>query len=290
MIRLSVPATSANLGPGFDCLSLALEWRNEMTVSLAPADSFEVEGEGADSIDPGPDNLIFRSIDALYAESGRTRPPLAIHLQNRFPIGRGLGSSAAAVVGGLTAANVLLDLPADEDEIFRLANRLDGHPDNVASALAGGLIVTWGNDYRRFDPPPLHLTVAIPSHPMGTEDARRILPDAVPRQDAVFNLQRVALWLTILRTGEWDLLHLATDDRLHQPYRESLLPGLAQTLGAVRSAGALGAVLSGSGSAVLAFSRNQDSAIDTALRHGLGEETLIHHLTPSRDGVRIEEQ
>ncbi len=263
MPRVRVPASSANLGPGFDCLGLALDLHNVVELEERPAGlEVVIRGEGAQALSAGPDNLVVVAAERLFAAVGRRPPGLAVRLENAVPLSRGLGSSAAAIVGGLVAANALVGSPLDRDALFRLATEMEGHPDNVAPALFGGLTVAVSGEgfgpgapvCIRFDPPPgLELAVVIPDRPMSTAEARRVLPDAVARRDAVFNIQRACLLVAALREGRLDLLTVALDDRVHQPYRAALLPGLEEALRAARRSGLLGACLSGSGSTVLVF-------------------------------------
>lgn len=259
MVTVRVPATSANLGPGFDTLGMALELYNTVEMAEAPAGvRLYVEGEGAEALSRRPDNLVVSAAERLFAECGRSVSGLIVRLVNRIPVSRGLGSSATAIVGGLVAANHLVGSPLGTDDLLELAVAMEGHADNVTPALMGGVTVacnTGGRTrYLRFDPPPdLALGVIIPDRPLSTAEARRVLPDRIPREDAVYNLQRACLLVGALQAGRLDLIGEALGDRLHQPYRVSLLPGLDQVLSTSRRPGLLGACLSGSGSTVLVF-------------------------------------
>jgi len=262
MIRVRVPATSANLGPGFDALGLALRLYNTLELWDADAPVIEVEGEGAAALPRDPSHLAYRAARAVVERAGRAarRPaPQAFGLRqrNHIPLTRGLGSSAAAIVGGAVAANARLGGPLDAQALLDLAAELEGHPDNVAPALLGGFVVCAttpsGVRWLRLASPSLAAVLAVPDCAVSTVEARRLLPAEVPFADAVFNVSRTALLVGALGAGRTDLLAEATEDRLHQPYRAALVPGLAQVLAAARRAGAWGAVLSGSGPAVLAF-------------------------------------
>jgi len=261
MIRVRVPATSANLGPGFDALGLALRLYNTLELWDADAPAIEVEGEGAGTLPRDPSHLAYRAARAVVKRAGRAarRPPEAfgIRQRNHIPLARGLGSSAAAIVGGAVAANARLGGPLGLQALLDLAAELEGHPDNVAPALLGGFVACAatpsGVRWLRLASPSLAAVLAVPECAVSTVEARRLLPAEVPFADAVFNVSRTALLVGALSAGRTDLLAEATEDRLHQPYRAALVPGLAEVLAAARRAGAWGAVLSGSGPSVLAF-------------------------------------
>ncbi len=255
-VRVRVPATSANLGPGFDCLGMALALYNHVEAEEVPAGlQVTVEGEGTGELAAAAGNLVVTAAERLFAAVGRRPAGLRLRLRNGVPVARGLGSSAAAIVGGLVAANALLGVPLSAERLLDLAVELEGHPDNVTPALVGGVTVSCGTAFVRFDPPPgLALAVIVPERPLPTAEARAALPRRIERADAVFNLQRACLLTAALREGRLDLLPAALDDRLHQPYRAALLPGLAEALERARRERALlGACLSGSGSSVLVF-------------------------------------
>ena len=261
MIRVRVPATSANLGPGFDALGLALRLYN--TLSLEPADTpeIEIEGEGAATLPRDATHLAYQAALAVAAraEGGGALGARAFRLRqhNLIPLASGLGSSAAAIVGGAVAANALLGAPLGRQALLDLAAEMEGHPDNVAPALFGGLVVcartATGVRWIRLGPPPLNVVLAVPDYHVSTDEARRRLPARVPFPDAVFNVTRATLLVAALTGGRPDLLDEATQDRLHQPYRETLVPGLTDVFAAARRAGAYGVALSGSGPTVLAF-------------------------------------
>lgn len=270
VIRVRVPATTANLGPGFDALGLALRLHNTVALEEAEESWIEIEGEGAAALPRDTTHLAYRGALAVVeaarargADMGGTRGgglPRAFHLRqhNRIPLARGLGSSAAAIVGGAAAANALLGKPLDEQALIDLAAGMEGHPDNVAPAVLGGLVACVTTEagkvrYTRLVPKRLRVVVAIPEFAVSTAEARRLLPDQVPYRDAVFNVTRTALLVAALAEGRTDLLDEATRDRLHQPYRSRLVPGLDAVFAAARDAGAHGVALSGSGPTVVAF-------------------------------------
>jgi homoserine kinase len=256
-VRVRVPATSANLGPGFDALGLALALHNEVIGEEADEVAVAVEGEGAARLDAGAKNVVARGVALGFEVAGRPFRGARLRCVNRIPLSRGLGSSAAAWVGGLLAANALLGEPIDRDGLLAAATRAEGHPDNVAAALLGGLTVSCADGPRVTAvslplPAGIDWVVLVPETQSSTHEARAVLPDVVPRADAVFNVQRVSLLLAALGAGRADLLDLAMQDRLHQPYRRRLVPWMEEVAAAGRRAGALGCVLSGAGPCLLA--------------------------------------
>ena len=281
MVHVRVPATSANLGPGFDALGLALALYNEVEAREADGVTVEVEGEGVGQLPTGGDNVVARGVRLAYEAAGRPFKGVALRCVNRVPTSRGLGSSAAAWVGGLAAGNALCGDRLPREALVALATRAEGHPDNVAAALLGGLTVSCvtadGSVTAISLPVPARLTwvALIPETTGSTAEARAVLPASVPRADAVFNVQRVALLLAALSSGRTDALAPALDDRLHQPYRLALFPWMPAVVAAARAAGALGCVLSGAGPALLAVLAGDGAAVaaamETALRRaGLG--------------------
>jgi homoserine kinase len=256
-VHVRVPATSANLGPGFDALGLALALHNEVVAEEADRVGVSVRGEGAAVLPTSADNLVARGVRLAYEAAGRPFRGVRLECVNRVPLARGLGSSAAAWVGGLAAGNALLGSPLDRDAMLALAARAEGHPDNVAAAILGGLTVSCatGDAVTAVAlpvPRALQWVVLIPEVTSATAEARAVLPAAVPRADAVFNVQRVALLLASLQAGRPAALRAALDDRLHQPYREKLFPWMRGVATAAIAAGALGCVLSGAGPSLLA--------------------------------------
>jgi homoserine kinase len=284
-VRVRVPATSANLGPGFDALGLALGLYNEVTVEESDGISVAIEGEGAGRLDAGGKNVVARGVALGFEAAGRPFRGARLRCVNRIPLGRGLGSSAAAWVGGLLAANALLGEPLDREALLTAAARAEGHPDNVAAAVLGGLTVSCAEPDRvtavRLPVPrDIAWVVLVPETESSTQEARAVLPESLPRADAVFNVQRVSLLLAALTVGRPDLLAAAMQDRLHQPYRLRLFPWMEAVVGAARRAGALGCVLSGAGPAMLAAARDGDGdglarAMEQALRAaGIGGRAL----------------
>jgi homoserine kinase len=270
-VEITVPASTANLGPGFDALGLALGLYNRIRL-LPGGDCVEVavSGEGAEHLSTGPDNLVYQAVQRLYQEVGWPAPMMRIELENAIPVSRGLGSSSTAIVGGLLGANALLDQPLSPDHVLSLAVEMEGHPDNVAPALLGGFQVTSVTDdglihLRLPTPAGLRAVVCIPDAAVSTDAARRVLPESYSRADAVFNVGRVALLVAALTTGEVSALRPAMQDKIHQPYRAELVPGFREALGAALDAGALGSCLSGSGSTMLALTEDREERIGEAM-------------------------
>ena len=275
IIDVRVPATSANLGPGFDVLGLALGLYNDIAYEEAEGVVVAIEGEGAGRLDTGADNVVARAARMVYEAAGRRFPGATIRCVNRIPPARGLGSSAAAWVGGLIAANAALGSPLDRDAVLALACRAEGHPDNVAAALLGGLTVSCAAGDRVTAislqvSPEIGWVVLVPETESSTREARAVLSADVSRSDAVFNLQRLGLLLASVVSGRIDLLRLAMEDRLHQPQRQSLFPWMESVRRAALDTGALGCVLSGAGPSLLAAVEGSGEAAARAMERALG--------------------
>jgi len=269
-----VPATSANLGPGFDCLGLALDLWNEADFSVqagawagagaSPAPTVVVvEGFGAGRLPLDETNLVAQAALRLFAAKGLAAPALHIHCRNTFPPGSGLGSSSSAILMGLLGANGLIDEPLTDAEILNWAAEIEGHPDNVTPALLGGLTISIlgsrGVVAHQIAPAPWWVAVAVPVAEISTHAMRAALRDQVPLRDAVFNLGRVPLVVEALRSGDLPLLIEAMADRLHQPYRLPLIPGAAAAIEAAQNLG-VAAALSGAGPGVAAFAQDREMA------------------------------
>ncbi len=281
-VTVRVPASTANLGPGFDCLGLALNLYNTITLAPAAVTEVTVTGQGMGQLPETEHNLVLRAASALAARAGLTRPGWRWEAHNDIPLARGLGSSSAAIVGGLVACDQLLDLQTPAADLLELATEIEGHPDNVAPALYGGLTVCAQEGSQTFClplPPPtdLYLAVAIPDFEVSTEVAREVLPAFYSREETVYNLSHAALTLATLTQGRYDLLGAAMQDKVHQPYRMPLVPGMAEVIATASEAGAYAATLSGSGPSIVAFCKAEDPAIAEAMR-----ETFARH------GIRAE--
>lgn len=253
-----VPASSANLGPGFDAFGLALTLRDEfLATEIASGMEVEVIGEGADSVPRGPEHLVVRAMEAAFDHLGVRPTGIRLTCTNAIPHARGLGSSSAAIVGGLVLGGQLVGQPLDDHDLLVLATQLEGHPDNVAAAIHGGFTIAWseptGPQALRLDVHDLPLTVLVPPSPVSTEMARRLLPTRVPLVDAASNAGRAALLVAALQ-GHPELLMPATEDLLHQAYRAEAMPQSYELVQELRAAD-IPAVISGAGPSVLAFAR-----------------------------------
>jgi homoserine kinase len=296
-ITIKVPATSANLGPGFDALGLALDLWNESSFEFADDFIVEIEGEGKNRLHPGRKNMIVRAAQKFAAYVGKELPAFLVRCSNHIPLGSGLGSSAAAILTGLLAANVLTDSNLSPDEILRVATEFEGHPDNVAPALIGGLVVSTVNDQnvlaRRLPIVPLHITVVLPDFHFPTKEARNSLPPKIALKDAVHNISRAVLVTEAFRTGDLNLLGEAMTDLLHQPYRMPLIPGAEEAMKAMKADGASAVALSGAGPSLIAFSKTdvpQGEAIGLAASRAFeraGLSARIFQLGVSSRGAEI---
>ncbi len=261
-VTVEAPASSANLGPGFDSLALALELylRVKVTPLAAGAEQIVVQGEGADEIGLDAGNRFFIGLEHGLQEFELEPPVMRIEMDNQIPLARGLGSSAAACVAGLLTAEAMAGASLGTERILRIATDIDGHPDNVAAALFGGFVIVGRDEANapraaRFDPPAaLYASVFIPDKAMRTAEMRAALPERVTHADAAHNVGRAAMVVAALTTDRLDLLEAMSEDRLHEQYRVAHITQLPALQSAARQAGALGTALSGAGSAVLALS------------------------------------
>lgn len=281
-VHVSVPASTSNLGPGFDCLGLALDLRNELELSLMDEEGpavVEVSGEGAKTLPAGEKNLLVQAARRVLPKKLPGR--LVLKAVNRIPLARGLGSSAAAAVAGLWAGAHLLGLRRSEDELERLAIGIEGHPDNVAPAVHGGFTTCWKDDAGTMRVqqlelhPSLSAVVCVPAFELATKKARAVLPKRVSYEDAVHNLSRAFVLARALGSGRLTHLPSMMTDRLHQPYRASLVPGLTDAIIAAYKFGAHGAALSGSGPTVFAFVHDEDAArVGEAMRRAFAKKKV----------------
>ncbi len=305
VVRVRVPATSANLGPGFDALGLALSLHDEVNAWVCESGlSIEISGEGADLAGVGEDHIVVRAMRAVFAVTGGQPPGLGLRCVNRIPHSRGLGSSAAAIVAGILAARALAESGAGslpDGDLLALATEIEGHPDNVAACLGGGLTIAWTADGRprmvRLEPlASIKPVICVGPTPVRTEVARGLLPDLVPHRDAAANAGRSALLIAALTQPSAGALEgallAATRDWLHQDYRAAAMPETAVLVGRLRAAG-IPAVVSGAGPSVLALLGGPDQA-DRYVLDSLGsivKETgigwHISSLDVERQGARI---
>ena len=256
-VRVRVPATSANLGPGFDALGIACTLYNEMTLTLThePGLHISARGEGAAFIPSDERNIVWKSIQYLLQRADRADEfqGAKIRMSNRIPLSRGLGSSATAIVAGLTAANALVGSPFHRDDLLQLATDIEGHPDNVAPAIYGGFTVNTVTNGHVECFSFLPRIFMVPDFYLSTKSAREVLPSEVPMKDAVFNISHAAMMVAALARGSEKHLDHAFADALHQNYRAPLIPGMFDVFAAAKKAGAYGAALSGAGPCLIAF-------------------------------------
>lgn len=299
---VSVPATTTNIGPGFDCLGAALSLRNHFTFtrlenSIEPV-QISVSGLEAERVKTNETNLAYQAFSRLFQQLKQSPPLVKLDIRLGVPLARGLGSSATAIVGGLAGANALAGSPLSEAELVAIAVEMEGHPDNVVPAMLGGcrLAATDLSGEWAIAPIAWHSdivpVVAIPDFELSTAEARRVLPAEYSRADTVFNMGHLGLLLRGLETANPDWLRAALQDRVHQPYRRSLIPGFEQVESAAVSAGAYGLVISGAGPTLLALAHADAAPVVAQAMQSAWEEQGISvhaealHLDPS--GVSVQ--
>ncbi len=305
-VRVTVPASTANLGPGFDAMGLAVSLRNEVILQPAgavkaggdPIVCVDIEGCGAQTLPRDRTNLVVRAALRVLRRAARLPERLRFRLINRIPLSSGLGSSAAATVGGLVAANEICGRPLTPSDLLAAATEMEGHPDNVSAAILGGLTISvTGDDGAVHVAQPrvrndLLFVFCVPKLEVSTTCARKVLPARYSRPDVVFSLSRAAMLAALLQGGPKPLFRVAMQDRLHQPCRCKLGPGIEKALAAALKEGALGACLSGSGPTVLALTdrTSNPDGIGQAMTRAFaaaGVESESHILDVSRQGVRV---
>jgi homoserine kinase len=302
-VTVTVPATTANLGSGFDCLGAALTIYNRFTFTDRSTDrSTESNGENtnkleiivrgpeADRVDTSEDNMIYQAFCRLYATIDRPVPAVTIEIDLGVALSRGLGSSATAIVGGIVGANELAGRPLDTTALGNLATDIEGHPDNVIPALMGGfrLAVPDGENWivaKLAWDETIVPVVAIPDFELSTADSRRVLPDTYSRSDAAFNAAHVSLLTQGLATGNGDWVRVGIDDRLHQSYRVALIAGYRAVEAAAIAAGAYGVAISGAGPTILALCSSETAAAVVA---AMAETWKAHGITPDVRRVELD--
>ena len=272
-VSVQTPATIANLGCGFDCFGLALPLYNVVTIeeTIMPGSGVEINimdmdsGLSSENIPRDKNNIVYKAIELLYNYIGQTPTELKINIKTGIPVARGLGSSASVIVGGLMAANELLGHPADKDVLLSIATEIEGHPDNVAPALFGGVVIssleeTGSVTYKNLPwPKDWKITVGIPDFELATDISRSVLPDMVSIKDAIFNLRRASEFVHAVHTKDEELMKVAMTDKLHQPYRMKLVPGLSSIMHDLKhTEGVLGCVLAGAGPSIAVVSNNSN--------------------------------
>jgi|RhiMethySRZTD1v2_1073278.scaffolds.fasta_scaffold51515_2 homoserine kinase len=299
-ITIKVPATSANLGPGFDALGLALDlWNEAQFVRTRDKKiSLRIEGEGSDTLPRDESNAVVEAALQVYKLAGKPCNGLRIHCLNRVPLGSGLGSSSAALLTGMLGANALLGEPFSREEILKLAIETEGHPDNVAPAMLGGLVASIIHESHVISlrltltgqQTPIHITVVIPDFDFPTKQARALLPKQIDRRDAIYNISRAVIVTEAFRLGDLDMLEEAMTDKLHQPYRIPLIPGAQTAMEEMKEAGASAVALSGAGPSLIAFSNKRETAIGKAGQQAFAEAGLgsrIFKLKINRKGAQV---
>lgn len=303
-VLVRVPASTANLGPGFDALGMALELYIyvEMTIAAEGPTVVNLHGDNLNGIPTDERNLIYKVAQQVFAEAGVSHPHLKMDVYSDIPLTRGLGSSASAIIAGMAAANALIepDKQLSEQRLFELSSAMEGHPDNVGAALFGGIVAAFWDGARaevvRIQPDAnLTTLVMVPSFQLSTEKARNALPKQLSMADAVFNIGHASVLVAALCTGNLQMIRHAMKDRLHQPYRMELVPGMRKILAKASEQGALGAALSGAGPTVIAFvdrtsSEASKQVLESFMRQAFAEQNIevqSHWLNPAAKGAEI---
>ncbi|SDK84599.1 homoserine kinase [Natronincola ferrireducens] len=277
MIRVKVPATTANIGPGFDCLGIALSLYNEIEVEeIDNGLIIDIEGRDEEKIEKNENNLVYQSMLKTFQRIGYQPKGIKIKQYNRIPIARGLGSSAACIVGGVMAANGLCGKPLSTEEMLELAVEIEGHPDNVTPALVGGVVVSCKDEgqttYIRFDVhEALKFIVAIPEVELSTKASRGVLPETIAFQDAVMNVGKSSLLVAALMSGELEKLSFALKDRLHQPYRIKLMDSLENIFTRGEDLGLNQLFLSGAGPSIIYLTWGEEAEKEKKFYHIIKE-------------------
>ena len=292
-----VPASTTNLGPGFDVLGLALQLYSKVTLETTETETqIIVSGVDADKIPSTPEHIAFQAVELVFHRSGSKRPKgFKLKIENGIPAIRGLGGSGTAILGGLLTANALCGTPFSDAELLNFATELEGHPDNVAASLYGGLVVsaqekTEVHTIKLVCPSILSIVLAIPDFPLSTEQARDILPTSVGFADAVYNTSRSTLLIASIVTGQFEMLRLAMKDRLHQPYRTSLIPGFDDVAAAATAAGALSVALSGAGPTIAAYCLEHTQQVAERMQSAFKKHQItsdVKILKPDADGANV---
>lgn len=296
MLKVQVPATTGNLGPGFDTMGMAFNLYNYVSIRSTPGQlKICVQGEGKGEISRGKENIVYQAVKKVFKKINFHPEGLYIELENQIPVTRGLGSSASIIVGGMLAANFLTGERLTRDEILEMAVEMEGHPDNVAPALLGGMIVAVPGvkniDYIKINPPEdLRVVVAVPDFQLPTKLARQAVPDQVSLRDAVFNIGHASLMAAALLKGDLELFGKMMEDKVHQPYRMHLIPGISEVFSAAKKAGALSAAISGAGPSLIAFTRENGEEIASAMesafcKHGITSRIMF--LRPEQNGAQV---
>lgn len=292
MLEVRVPATSANMGPGFDCLGIALDMYNYFYVDEIKSG---LELKGFEECYSNENNLIYLSMKRCFEKTGYKPSGIKIEFKGSIPESRGLGSSASCIVGGVMAANALSGDVLSRDEILEIASEIEGHPDNVAPALFGGMVISIkdkGNIYydRIKLSKVLKFCAVIPDFKLSTKEARAVLPQNISYSDGVFNVGRACLMVAALANGKKDVIKLACQDRLHQPYRGKLIPDFDEVIDKAYSFGALGVFLSGAGPTIMVILDEENkkfSGLMEEFLNSLKNRWMLKELAPDYEGAIV---
>jgi homoserine kinase len=294
MIKVKVPATTANMGPGFDCIGMALQLYNIVYAEPIEKGLEIVVQDGNPSIPTDETNLIYKSICHFYKEIGQEVPPMRIIQQDSIPHTRGLGSSAACIVAGLHIANAMSQSFFSKEELVQMAAQLEGHPDNTTPALLGGMTIGAMDEkdmkYVKIRVAEnMHFAVMIPDFTLSTEKARAALPEQISLKDGIFNASRAALLAASMLSGDIENLSMAMEDRFHEPYRAQLIPHMNEIIEEAKKHGAKGAFLSGAGPTLIAVIRNVVSFRKEMVHYleGLEENWQVKMLQADKDGAKV---
>ena len=292
-----IPASTTNLGPGFDVLGLALQLYSTVSLEITGSSTeVVVSGVDVEKIPSTPEHIAFQAVESIFQRSGVQQPKgLKLTIANGIPAIRGLGGSGTAILGGLLTANVLCGNMFSLSEILNFATAIEGHPDNVAASLYGGLVISVQEEehihtIQLVCDPALHVVLAIPEFTLSTQKARDILPKTVDFADAIYNISRSSLLVASIATGKLDMLPLAMKDKLHQPYRSTLIPGFNDVVEAATSAGALSIALSGAGPTIAAYCLNNMDQVGSRMQEVFNQHGIpckIKVLSADLDGATV---
>ncbi len=294
-VEVRVPASTANLGSGFDIFGMALDIYNTFRLRLTTESQWSVRVPTTSAMPANRDNLVLQSASRLFKEVGFNPRGLHLEFELDIPMARGLGSSSSAIIGGLVAANAIMGAPFDRHALLEMAIKIEGHPDNVTPALIGGMTLSYkaGDTHRYLGlpcPSDLRIVLAIPDFELGTAQSRSVLPATITRSDAVFNSSRTALLVAAMYERRYDWLAIAMEDQLHQAYRSPLVPGMTEAIAAGYEAHALGVALSGAGPTLIAFVQHHTKAVSAVLQqtfrqHGVSCD--IRTAQPDTSGAAV---
>ncbi len=296
-ISARIPASTTNLGPGFDVLGLALQLYSTVTLEITGCQTeVVISGIDVNKIPSTPEHVAFQAVESIFLRSGVQQPKgLKLSIANGIPAIRGLGGSGTAILGGLLTANFLCGNPFSDSDLLNFATAIEGHPDNVAASLYGGMVISVQEEKHIHTiqlacDPALHVVLAIPEFTLSTQKARSVLPKTIDFADAIYNISRSSLLVASIATGKLEMLPVAMKDKLHQPYRSTLIPGFDDVVEAATSAGALSIALSGAGPTVAAYCLNNMDRVgnqmqDVFKQHGISCEIMA--LSADLEGAKI---